>query len=514
MSTAYLFLGLTCLATFSPLLTAARLWQLKEWRWDRLRAHFATEGVWIQLFGHLRPGILVAAIIWGTMTQVSDDRWTRALLTMLAIFSVAQVVMRRQPRPVWTKKATLLVLTSILLSLLLAVFFLRITLLGFSGMVLLPFLVLAEPLVLGISWILWRPVDAILKQRVKDRASALRRSFPSVTVIGITGSVGKTTTKELLAHILSSKDPLVTPAHVNSDMGVAAWLLKELPGSADDRILIVEMGAYAQGEIRELCRIAEPRIGIITHIGNQHIALFGSQERLTSAKAELVEALPHEGRAFLNGDSELCRGIRTRAACPVTIVGTGGPADIEAFDIEERPDGIAFTVRGAHIMAPIHGTHNVTNILLAIATAEHLGMMLTHITQALRTFRTPHQTFEMRTERGVTILDDTHNLSSASFEAAIEWARTQPFEKRYLLAGPLIELGEEQERILANMGTMASTVFADAYVHAGSAKNFARGFGRPVKILGSPATRIPQGSLLVCVGRMPASAITRLLPNV
>lgn len=513
MSTTSLFLGLTLLAALPPLLTAARLWQLKEWRWDRLRAHFASEGIAIQLFGKLRPGILLASILWGIMGAIPTDRYVHATLSTLVLASLMLIALGRQPRPVWTKKAVLLFFTSLLLTVLFAYFLLQITVVGFEGALFLPFLVLAQPFVLSGAWIMWRPVDAILKQRIKDRASVLRRSFPNLIVIGITGSVGKTTTKELLGHVLSAAHPLVTPAHVNSDMGVAAWLLKELPGSSDDRILIVEMGAYAEGEIRELCRIAQPSIGIITHIGNQHIALFGSQERLTNAKAELVEALPPEGHAFLNGDSELCRAIQTRVACAVTIVGTGGPADSEAFDIEERPDSIAFTVKGTSFAAPIHGTHNVTNVLLAIACAEHLGMTLPAIAQMLRTFKPPQQTFEVRTERGVTILDDTHNLSAASFEAAIEWARTQPFEKKYLLAGPLIELGEDQERILTDMGTLASPVFADAFVHAGSTKHFARGFGRPVKTLGSAATRIPLGSLLVCVGRMPGSSITRLLPN-
>ncbi|MDD5469551.1 MAG: UDP-N-acetylmuramoyl-tripeptide--D-alanyl-D-alanine ligase, partial [Candidatus Peribacteraceae bacterium] len=348
------------------------------------------------------------------------------------------------------------------------------------------------------------------------RAMHLRASLRDVTVIGITGSAGKTTTKELLAHVLEQRSPLTTPAHVNTEMGVAQWLIQELKKAESQEspsVLIVEMGAYQMGEIALLCSIVQPTMGVVTYVGSQHIALFGSQEALCKAKGELVEALPVTGHAFLNADNERCSSLAARARCPVTTVGTGGRADIEAFEVEETEHGIRFRVKETAYDIPIHGTHNVTNVLLAIAVAQSLGMAPQEIARRLQTFKPPAHTFDMRTERGITILDDTHNASPASFEAAMQWARAQPAEQRVLLTSGLIELGEEQDRIHIELGTMAASVFDRVIFLSGqSAKPFRRGFGREVELLSNRTPPVPPSSLLVCIGRMNEETMRRLLP--
>ncbi|MFA6038876.1 MAG: UDP-N-acetylmuramoyl-tripeptide--D-alanyl-D-alanine ligase [Candidatus Peribacteraceae bacterium] len=539
MDALLLTVPLGLLAALSPLLTYASLWQVKEWRWDRLREEIVRERTILPLVGgKIRPLLVIVYAI--TLFFLRTGSLVPATLLLLSLLTVIQFAFRKQRTPVWTSKAKALVALALLLDtalIIAAPFFFR------HAPFVIPLLPLLQSAVLTLSWALFLPVDRALKRRIFAAARAVRSAHPELLVIGITGSVGKTTTKELLAHVLSGKtssqagasnnpsllspaergqeergqvgEVLFTPAHVNTEVGVAQWMLKNLSGKTIPRgtPLIIEMGAYRKGEIRNLCSIVQPRFGIVTFIGNQHLALFGSSRALLEAKGELLQALPDEGHAFLNGDCERCRDMRAFCRCPVTVVGTGGAADLEAFDIEETTSGIRFTVGDVPFSLPLHGTHNVANILLVIAVAERLGISRKAIAERIRTFTPPHRTFEVRRERDVTVLDDTHNASAASFKAAIAWAKNQPFERKILLTSGIIELGEEHERTHRELGMLSAAVFHDAvFLDPGSATFFAEGYGKPVSSLTRLTPRVPAGSLLVCVGRMSPATLQRFLP--
>ncbi len=534
MGESFIFAGLAGIASASPLLTLAWLWQVKEWRWRRLTEHLRRERWFRQLFGRVRPlaVALTLAMMW--IPAIPRDQALLGGLTLLAALTAAQIGLNKQRYPVWTQKARILVAATLGVTILLAV-----CAAWPSGPVpeeLLPLLPLLQPLLLLIAWACFWPLDRALKNRVMHEARRLRMKNPGLQVIAITGSVGKTTTKELLAHVLSVLRPLATPAHVNTEIGVAQWMTMELPryiatlpspasvrgaggeggpaGREMAGILIVEMGAYQKGEIALMSSYAQQTMAVVTHVGTQHIALFGSQQALYEAKSEIVTALPKNGRAFLNGDNDLCRKMAELSPCPVTIVGTGGSADLEALDIEETPAGIRMTVDGTPLSVPIHGTHNVTNVLLAVAVAKQLGLDMETIARRLSSFQPPSRTFQVRESNGVRILDDTYNAGGASVKAAIAWARTQPYEEKTLLFAGLIEMGEEQERTEIDLGEQAAQVFGRVIViDPLSAKNVQKGFGKPVELLTSSPARVRPGSLLVCVGRMPASSINCLLPS-
>ncbi len=502
-----LYQALTLLASISPLLTFANLWQVKEWRFDRLREHVRREGVFRQLFGIIRPAVVLILLIPAVLQLLPNGMWPLLPLIALAALSVVQIALGRQPMPVWTKKAIVQVLLTLLLtSLYLAVLLRPPTLFWVA------FLPLLQPFLLAMSWAIFKPLDVFLKQRILSRAAALRESLPDLTVIGVTGSVGKTTTKALLAHLFTNENALVTPAHVNTELGVAQWFLKNVDRKNPPRVLVAEMGAYRRGEIALLCKVLKPQVGVVTFVGRQHIGLFGSQEALRNAKGELVDALPKDGCAFLNGDNGLCASLAEKAACPVVTVGTGSHTDLVAHEIEEIPEGIRFRLDDQPYNVPLHGTHNVTNILLAIAVARELGMSKNVIINRLRSFKSPDQTFAVETRHGVTILNDTHNASVESFTAAINWAKEQPVENRILLTSGLIELGEEQDRAHTELGTLSASVFGRAiFTNKRSATAFGRGYGRQAEILSKTTAPIPRGSLLVCEGRVPQSAIERLI---
>ncbi|MBM3231116.1 UDP-N-acetylmuramoyl-tripeptide--D-alanyl-D-alanine ligase [Candidatus Peregrinibacteria bacterium] len=495
-------------ASLSPALTFAALWQTKEWRIDRLKEHLLAEGWFRQLFGIVRPAVVLVSPLLIVIPFLRIP-WYTAGLTVLAAASAAQLLMHRQRMPVWTMKAKIIVLCSLLMNIIAGYGLLA---LGSWEVILLPVL---QPCIIAIAWAFLLPVDRVMKRGILRRAQTLRERYPNAIVVGITGSVGKTTTKELLAHILQSPTVLATPAYVNSEMGVAQWLLRELPKfpQTENILLIVEMGAYRTGEIATLCRIAQPQTGVLTFVGSQHVALFGSEEKLLNAKSELIAALPETGRAFVNADCSPCLEAAKKARCAVVRVSTGGHADVEAHDIEETSEGIRFTVDGHRFDVPLHGTHNVTNVLLAIAVAEHLGISREKCTQKLLSFQLPHSTFTVRTERGVTILDDTHNSSPASFRAAIAWAKSQPTQRKILLTPGIIELGEETDRIHTDLGAAArGIVHRVIFTGKRGREAFARGYGSPVEHRNGNTAPVTKDSLLLCIGRIPPPIIDSLLP--
>jgi len=499
---------LALLASLSPLLTLTWLWQIKEWRIDRLREHLRSEGCFRQLLGPVRPATVLTLFVLGILLPHVRQSWHLLALAALGILGLAQFATKRQRVPVWTQKAKVLFMCALTLTLLIAYVW------QYSHPTLLVVLPLIQSWILGLSWVIFLPVDSLLKNRRMQRASALRDTFQDLTVIGITGSAGKTTLKELLACVLSSRDVLTTPAYVNSEMGVANWMLSQLSlrKESPPELLIVEMGAYRKGEIARLCAIAKPTLGAITFIGKQHMALFGSQETLSAAKAELLESLPVEGKAFLNADNNASVAVAKKAACPVVLVGTGGHADVEAFDIEETASGIVFREGDTRFAVPLHGTHNVTNVLLAIAIARELGMNNKEIASALTHYVPPSHTFSVRTEKGIQILDDTHNASPASFKAAMSWARMQPATLKVLLTSGLIELGQEQDLIHTELGEVATKTFDRViFMNARSGRFFEKGFGKPIEIYSPTLPPLTDKSLLVCIGRVPSGAIHHLL---
>ncbi len=510
---------LILLAGLSPILTFARLFQMKEWRWDRLREHLRREGWFRQLFGIVRPiiigaGILIFLLLKFFPENIAVWSWVAlwGSLSLLGWFTLFRFVVGKQARPAWTAKAMMICCIALVLFLIPAWIF---TLSQESSIMLILAAIL--PLVsfvwVFLAWLLLLPLDRFLKNRILKKARTIRKNLPNLAVIGITGSVGKTTTKELLAHILSDRSILITPVHVNTEMGVADLMRKKLTDAV--QIFIVEMGAYCRGEIKLLCSLVRPHIGIITYIGKQHLGLFGSQEDLCRAKGELFEALPPEGHAFLNADVKFCEDLMKRASCPVHTVGTGGHATYEAFEIVEEAGGISFMVRGVRFSVPILGTHQVTNVLLAAAAAETLGVPLTESAKRLQTFKGPAQTFERKQgASGQIVLDDTYNASPESFRAAIEWARAHTAEKKLLLTSGLLELGSEEKDIHQELGLLSREVFDEViFLSKKCVRYFEQGYGKTVHLYPKKkfALKIEKDMLIVCVGRMPETIVEKLL---
>lgn len=523
------------IGTLSPLLTFARLFQMKEWRLDRLGEHLRREGWITSLLGRVRATIGMAYLIlllsniaaartplgdWNDLAFNLGILLIASVPLLLCIFVVLSIIDIARPSrrmPTWTSKAILIVASSFVLVVATSMHIgLSADERSFSqGLILLPFIPLLQPLFVFVAWLLWKPIDGFMKQRLLTKAAAHRATLKNATVIGIVGSVGKTTTKELLKCVLADLSPITTPEHVNTELGVASWLLKTIPRGdvaawRAKPLLIVEMGAYKKGEIAVLSKIAQPTIGVVTALGSDHLALFGSEQAIIDANAEILTALPQDGHAFLLGDNSASASLKQRASCAVTISGSA-----DATDVKDTDRGLTIDADATRFNVALHGMHNAGNVMLAIAVARHLGVTDERIRELLAGFRGSAHTFHLKKERGVLILDDTYNVSPLSFKAALEWAKSRSERPRVLLTSGLLETGADEEKFLRELGTAAKkSVERVVFTTDAGRATFAEAFGKPVELLSakSALSAVADDGLLVCVGRMPLSTIQRLLP--
>ena len=303
-----------------------------------------------------------------------------------------------------------------------------------------------------------REVDdlpCVVVDDIQDGFVALARgvlqAHPEITVIGITGSSGKTSTKDLLASVLSAAGPTVAPVgSLNSEVGVPLTVCRIV---GDTRYLVVEMGARGVGHIEYLADIAEPTIGIVLNVGTAHVGEFGSREAIGRAKAELVAALPDGGLAVLNADDPVVRAMVGQTAARALLVGASHEAGLRATDIDLDGAGRpSFTVSGDGVEAetrvslPLHGEHHVGNALAVIAVALECGMTMGDIAEALADAR-PASRWRMEvTERadGVTIINDAYNANPDSMRAALKALVAMGRGRRtWAVLGSMLELGDE-----------------------------------------------------------------------
>ena len=310
-----------------------------------------------------------------------------------------------------------------------------------------------------------RPVEdlpCVVVDDIQGGLASLARAVvdrhPDLTVIGITGSSGKTSTKDLLASVLSSAAPTVAPVgSLNSEVGVPLTVFRVTPQT---RFLVVEMGARGVGHIDYLTRVAPPSIGIELNVGTAHVGEFGSREAIAVAKAELVQALPPTGLAILNADDPVVRGMAAKTTARVQLVGTGPEADVRATEVvlddRGRPSFTMTTPQGsADVTLPLHGEHHVGNALAVVAAALECGLRLTDVTAALAT-AVPASRWRMEvTERpdGVTVVNDAYNANPDSMRAALKALVAMgggrgrddatPPRRTWAVLGSMLELGED-----------------------------------------------------------------------
>lgn len=288
-------------------------------------------------------------------------------------------------------------------------------------------------------------------------AAYWRRRF-ALPVVAITGSVGKTSTKEVLAAVLETVGPtLRSQRSFNNEIGVPLTLLGLRP---EHRFAVLEMGTYGPGEIAALCRIAQPTIGVVTNVGPVHLERMGSLETIARAKAEIVADLPADGYAVLNGDDPRVRAMAGQTRARVVLYGLAAGNALRAEAIESRGlHGLRFElIAGPErrtITTPLIGRHLVYAALAAAAVGLCLGLSLDQIADGLARARVGLRLQPVPARNGALLLDDTYNASPASCRAALDLLAELPGRKVAIL-GDMYELGAYEEEGHREVGRYAA----------------------------------------------------------
>jgi UDP-N-acetylmuramoyl-tripeptide--D-alanyl-D-alanine ligase len=312
------------------------------------------------------------------------------------------------------------------------------------------------------------PLDAVSKlaRHVIDR-------LPDVTVIGLTGSSGKTTTKDYIGQVLARTGPTIAPpGSLNNELGFPYTVLK---ADASTRWLVLEMGARGIGHIRDLCAMAPPRVGLVINVGVAHIGEFGSVDNIALAKGELVEALPGDGTAVLNADDERVRAMAARTRARVLLIGEAPDAEVAARDVvlddRGRPGFLLVTPEGsAAVQLGVTGRHQVGNALAAAALGRAAGMEVADLAEALADLR-PLSTRRMDVydrADGVTVIDDSYNANPASMAAALHaLTALANGRRRFAVLGYMAELGADERSGHEGVGELAARLGVDRLIAVG-----------------------------------------------
>lgn len=279
-------------------------------------------------------------------------------------------------------------------------------------------------------------------------ATYWRRLF-AVQVVGITGSIGKSSTKEVVGAVLGARFNVAKSVRsYNNEIGLPISVLEITP---DTEVCVLEMGgAYAFGEITQLAEIAQPTVGIVTVVSHSHLSRMGSLDAIAETKTELVEALPPNGIAILNRDDERVHRMAERARCRVVTYGLDPDADYRAVDLESHGlGGIAFRLlhdgHEDHVQAPLMGRHSVHTALVGFAIGFELGMSLEEI---MRGFGQPNIQLRLLLAPGIsgsTLLDDTYNANPTSSFAALALLQELDATRKVAVLGDMLELGDFED---------------------------------------------------------------------
>ncbi len=293
------------------------------------------------------------------------------------------------------------------------------------------------------------PVEKCVFLSYKRKAMKKLRSMPNLKVIGITGSYGKTSSKNILNDILNVKyNSLATPRNLNTPYGLIMTINNYL--NKFDDIFIAEMGAYKRGEILELCNLVNPTYGILTRIGTAHLELFGSQENIQKGKFELIECLPSDGVAVLNADDPLQVNYKIRSKVPVLWIGIDNKAHYQATNIKVSNTGTTFDVKafGDDKTYPFHtkllGYNNIYNILAGIALGHHLGISMSQLQGAVRGVQPVEHRLELKKNGDLFYIDDSYNSNPVGSSMALDVLNLMPGKKIVVTPG-MVELGSIQD---------------------------------------------------------------------
>lgn len=430
------------------------LWQLKEYRFDRVLVHLRETRQGRQLF--FAPLSLIKTVLIGGYVFVVFNEsylpvyyWCIFLVYLIsAVLVLRENFLNQQRIPTFTLKALFIFAVSIVI---LFAFYAVPLVDRFLWLLLIDKIsyFIVALLVFGLSF----PTE-IFRDIQVNKAREKIKQFKKLLVIGVTGSYGKSSTKDYTAQILGAKfNVLKTQGTNNTPIGIAQTILRKL--NRNTEIFVVEMGAYGRGEIAGMCTMVRPKIGILTAVNDQHLSLFGNLENTKRAKYELIESLPKDGIALFSGNNSHAFSLynntkKKKVLYEILTTETSKSAskpDIFANMIVVKKTDVAFDVhigeKTMYLEAPLLGAHTIENILPGIYVADYLGMKEDEIKKAVSALTPlPKTMIYHKLQNGVTIIDDTFNANPDAVIAALNYAKIYR-GKKILVLQPMIELGKK-----------------------------------------------------------------------
>lgn len=429
------------------------IWQLKEYRWDRFKDFLATKRgkkYWMSNIQLVRAATLLVVLFWPLNQIIYVKFILIGLLTTDLTYHLIRLLKRKLLRPKITKKILLIFLLSVCLESFLIIIIRDWTLV---------FLLLTIRLFLiAFSTILVNQFTTFIKKIYIQQAEKKLKKYEKLMVIGITGSYGKTTVKTFLTHILSAKFVVAsTPKNINTEIGIAKFILQTDFQNID--IFVVEMGAYNIGEIKLICDMVHPAIGVLTAINEQHLSLFGSIENTQTAKYELLRSLPKTGLAIVNSDNKYCRQYLDDLKMRVKTFGQDIDFDPDLLitDVYRTNEGMEFKgIVNSNlftIQASTNGFHNAMNIAPCILIGLHLGMKIEDINKECKTLQMPRGTLRQYQYGSCTIIDDSYNSNPEGFKSALHLLSSFPSDRqRLVITRGMLELGEKSTDLHIKIG--------------------------------------------------------------
>lgn len=453
----------TVIAIFTILLQLKRelmMLQQNTYRNDRY-SHWIKDTKESTTYDRLFGWLILLLVLWAYRQQA-------LCLGMVAAFDIVNIIRllkARYKKPlVWTARAKRIYVVSLVLVALLyvcAYYFFHafdpMQALFYAPIVLLLAYCGSESAIMLANWLL-RPVECGINRKFYRMAQSRLSSMSGLKVIGVTGSYGKTSTKHYLQRILSEKyDVLMTPGNFNTTLGVVRTINENM--QPYNEVFIVEMGAKQRGDIREICELVHPEIGVITAVGPQHLESFGTIENVQATKFELADALPADGLAVLNNDFDMIanRPVTNTHSLRYTV-NDGGGAHYKASNIKYGPKGTDFTVEGPDgwsidLHTRLVGECNVSNLAAAVVVARQMDVPDEKIRYAVSQIEQVEHRLNMKlTAGGITIIDDAYNSNPVGSKMALDVLAGMTGGKRIIITPGMIELGSDQYELNKKFG--------------------------------------------------------------
>lgn len=410
---------------------------------------------------------------------ISSKNTTLLIITFnaLYLFLISDLILKRKHSqnklPLkYTPRVKRLIFTNTLMTLL------PIIIMSYSKEYLVCYLILGlfaylNKLYILIALLINTPIEKSVNLYYKTKAKNKIKSMKNLKVVGITGSYGKTSSKNILNDILNIKyNSMPTPKNFNTPNGLLLTINNYLDKFTD--VFIAEMGACQEGDIKELCDLVHPKYGIITTIGVAHLATFGSRENIQKTKFELIESLPKDGIGILNKDDSWQRNYKIKNTCKIKWIGIENDADVRASNIKVTVNGMTFDCyfkgddKPYKFETKLLGYANVYNILAGIALGKEFGMSIPQLQAGVAKAKPTQHRLELKKQGDITFIDDAYNSNPTGAKMALDVLNLMP-GKHIVVTPGMIELGEEEYNKNKEFGKQIAKV-ADEVILVGEEK--------------------------------------------